>query len=243
MFRYLTRAISRAVGFSKVESRGTLILILILFSALILLNWRIYYLKSNHVPIVLDSTTVDWVLKTKEKISIRESTQNTPEHYPQHNEVDKPKFEKKDGSHGQAKAKTYKEALRRIDLQDLNKASIEELQLIQGIGPVLSERIAKFRDKLGGFVSEEQIHEVYGLDSLVIGNLLHIYSIQSAPKKIAINTDSLRELASHPYISYDLARIIMNYRKANGDIRNVDDLKKIKALDAETFTRLKPYLE
>ena len=59
----------------------------------------------------------------------------------------------------------------------------------------------------------------------------------SAPKLLNINADSAKVLSNHPYISYDLAWIIINYRKQNGDITSANELKKILAIDEETFTR------
>ena len=64
----------------------------------------------------------------------------------------------------------------------------------------------------------------------------------SQPQPLNINSDSAKVLANHPYVSYDLAWIIINYRKQHGDITSSNDLKKVKALDEETFARLEPYL-
>ena len=130
-----------------------------------------------------------------------------------------------------------------ISLRDLNAATIQELQVVRGIGPSFSKRIVKFRDLLGGFHSEEQLKEVYGLPEETVDELAKHFVVQSQPKAISINSDSAKVLAAHPYISYDLAWIIINYRKQNGDIRSSEDLRKIKALDEETFIKLKPYLD
>lgn len=51
---------------------------------------------------------------------------------------------------------------------NLNIADTSQLKRVYGIGDKLSERIVKYRDKLGGFVSMSQLKEVYGLDSTVV---------------------------------------------------------------------------
>src|SRR5690606_40943919 len=50
---------------------------------------------------------------------------------------------------------------------DINRCTAGELVALPGIGPVLAERIIKYRNLLGGFVDKWQLVEVYGLDSSV----------------------------------------------------------------------------
>lgn len=130
-----------------------------------------------------------------------------------------------------------------LEIRDLNTATAEALQIVKGIGPSFSERIVKFRSKLGGFASNDQLQEVYGLSDETISEIKKHFDVQSLPRPIDINSDSAKVLANHPYINYDLAWIIINYRRQNGDIQSADDLRKIQALDDETFARLKPYLD
>lgn len=46
---------------------------------------------------------------------------------------------------------------------ELNSADTTELKKLRGIGSKLSQRIVKYRTKLGGFTSKEQLKAVYGL--------------------------------------------------------------------------------
>ena len=50
-----------------------------------------------------------------------------------------------------------------IESIDINKASVEDWSKITGIGPVLSDRIIRYKNKLGGFYHVDQLIEVYGL--------------------------------------------------------------------------------
>jgi len=127
---------------------------------------------------------------------------------------------------------------------DLNKADTSQLIRIYGIGPKLSKRIVTYRDKLGGFVSPEQLTEVYGLDSLAVQTLFRKSFIDEnfKPRLIDINTATEKELGDHPYIKYKLAKAIAVYRFQHGGYRVVDDLKKIALIDDAKFQKIKPYL-
>jgi len=127
---------------------------------------------------------------------------------------------------------------------DLNKTDTSQLIRIYGIGPKLSQRIVTYRDKLGGFVSLEQLMEVYGLDSVVVQELFRKSFIGEnfKPRLIDINKATEKELGDHPYIKYKLAKAIAAYRFQHGEYRTIDDLKKIALMDDAKFQKIKPYL-
>jgi len=127
---------------------------------------------------------------------------------------------------------------------DLNTTDTTQLIKIYGIGPKLSKRIITYRDKLGGFVSTEQLKEVYGLDTTVIHELLRKSFIENdfRPRLIDINKVTEKELNDHPYIKYKLAKAITAYRFQHGAFQAIDDLKKVALIDGITFQKIKPYL-
>jgi len=55
---------------------------------------------------------------------------------------------------------------------DINTATATELKQLKGIGKVLSKRIVKYRDAIGGFQSVEQLNEVYGIEDSLYFTLL-----------------------------------------------------------------------
>lgn len=239
MFKFLTDAISRALGFTKTEARGTLVLILVISVALIGSSYRISYLKSKP-EFIPDSTAIEWIKEAQASIELKKEEETEFDksvYYPT-----KKNFEPKRKYTENSKPKPEPQP-RNIEVLDLNLATAEELQKVKGIGPAYSERIIKYRDILGGFSDTAQLGEVYGLKEETITELLNHFKIETPVSKIDINSDSLKVLAKHPYISYDLAKIIINYRREHGDIQTAADLRKIKALDERTFLRLKPYLE
>ena len=49
---------------------------------------------------------------------------------------------------------------------NINQASSEELQRVNGIGPALAERIVSYRDANGGFKSIDELKQVRGIGDL-----------------------------------------------------------------------------
>jgi competence ComEA-like helix-hairpin-helix protein len=64
----------------------------------------------------------------------------------------------------------------------------------------------------------------------------------SGIKRININNASVDEMKSHPYIKYNLANAIFQYRNQHGNFSSVESLKKIMIVTEEVFTKVAPYL-
>lgn len=127
---------------------------------------------------------------------------------------------------------------------DLNNADTTELKKIRGIGSKLSLRIIKFRDKLGGFTQQNQLTEVFGLSPEVIDSLRKYTFITASfqPKKVNLNQATFEEMRVHPYIGYNLARIIVAYRTQQGPFKSVKELQEIKQISATQLQKMSPYL-
>ncbi|MEN5232274.1 ComEA family DNA-binding protein [Sphingobacterium faecium] len=127
---------------------------------------------------------------------------------------------------------------------DINSGDTTSFMILKGIGSTLSKRIVKYRESLGGFVSIEQIKEVYGLPSetfeAIFANLK--ISSQASVAKLAINQLNVKSLSQHPYISFKQATAIVNYRNQHGHFQNLIDLKKVLLLDDDFLRKLAPYL-
>ena len=100
----------------------------------------------------------------------------------------------------------------------LNKCDKTDLEGINGIGRVTSERIIKFRDRLGGFYSINQLYEVYGVDSTVISENINQFRIDNSCKKINVQTVGMNALSSHIYIDNSQAEEIIKFRSVYGTI-------------------------
>jgi DNA uptake protein ComE-like DNA-binding protein len=127
---------------------------------------------------------------------------------------------------------------------DLNMADTIQLKTIFGIGERLSSRIVNYRRVLGGFVTPDQIREVYGLDSAVVERLLKASFIEEGFQPVRININKADEvtMAAHPYLSKPVATAIVTYRFQHGEFTGLDDLRKIHALDIKTIQKIAPYL-
>lgn len=129
-------------------------------------------------------------------------------------------------------------------VKNLNLATPEDFKEIQGIGEVLSTRIVKYRDLLGGFTSTEQLGEVYGLLPEVLESLKENFILeQVATQQLNINEATSKELASHPYIDKKLANAIVQYRVQHGDFEQLDDLTRIKILQDSVYQKILPYIK
>lgn len=250
MIKFLIDGIRAALHFSKSEARGTLILI-----AIILLTFsssKIYEAwLMNKAP--SPSTNHDelkaWVKEVEDSYKLKkdEKKPNFPKKtYKSTYKESEKTYENPtvidETDHSEPYESKKKKIAAPIIKKDLNKANAEELQKVRGIGPAFSKRIIKFRSALGGFYDLRQLNEVYGLKPETIEEIVKHFEITSEVEKFNINSDSAKVLASHPYISYDLAWVMINYRKVHGDFESGEELKKVKALDDSTFIKLKPYL-
>src|SRR4030095_6900989 len=124
---------------------------------------------------------------------------------------------------------------------DLNLASVSDLESLNGIGPVLAERIIKFRESLGGFISPEQLLDCYGFPPETFEKIKDHFTTTESPQKILINEVNLDSL-SHPYLSKKLTRMIKAYKKQHGIFKNETDLRKVYPPDSNWCEKILPYI-
>lgn len=126
---------------------------------------------------------------------------------------------------------------------NINTTDSLDLMSIPGIGEVYASRIIKYRDLLGGYYYKDQLYEVYGMDSsLVLSIQQYVWIDKSEIHRINVNKSTMKQLYSHPYISYKLAKLIVKYREHHGFYTNIEDLKKIPLIDGQLFRKIVVYL-
>lgn len=126
---------------------------------------------------------------------------------------------------------------------DINHADSAELTRLYGIGPVLARRIVRFRSALGGFVSVNQIKEVYGFDTVYFPDLApHVSVDTAAVQKIDINTATVGQLSRHPYLDSYQAKAIVKLRQRCGGFSTTSALLGVPIIDSQTYNNLVPYL-
>ncbi len=138
-------------------------------------------------------------------------------------------------------AKTYTS---KYSIIDINTADTTALIALPGIGSKLSARIINFRDKLGGFYSVNQVGETFGLPDSTFQRIKQYLKLETPSlQKININTATIDELKTHPYIRYVLANPIVAYRNQHGNFSTIDDIKKVMVITEDIFIRIAPYLK
>ncbi len=128
---------------------------------------------------------------------------------------------------------------------DINKATKEDLMAVYGIGDKISDNILTEKEKFGAFASIDQIQFIWGISPQTFSELQKRFFVGQNPpiKKIDINNLSMKELSKFPYFNYALAKEIVTYRSMNDDIKNVEDLTKIKGLPNDKIKIIALYLE
>ena len=127
--------------------------------------------------------------------------------------------------------------------KDLNHATALELQKVRGIGPVLSERIVVYRDRIQAFSNMEQLAEVYGLSEEVRQRLILYFEIQPPLPivPLAFANASLERLTDLPYMSYKQARWLVAQRTQQPEA-SLDELLNQTLWDSIQVRRIKLYL-
>lgn len=129
--------------------------------------------------------------------------------------------------------------------RDLNTVTAEELQVIRGIGPVLSKRIVRFRKALGGFLIASQIEDVYGLDTETAARVIKAFPLRTVPslEKIDLNRASVEELCGILYLNRQTARDIVAYRNQIGAYEYLEQLNSVESLPSDRIDRIALYLK
>ncbi len=137
------------------------------------------------------------------------------------------------------KQKEYK-----LPVFNLNTADTAVFQTIKGIGSKLSNRIVAYRSALGGFISKNQLYEIYRLDTAVVEKLSNMSVITSGfvPVKLEINNYTKEQLASHPYINWSQAKLIIAYRNQHGSFDSLQNLLQVYSINQNWIKKNASYL-
>lgn len=133
----------------------------------------------------------------------------------------------------------YQPKIRQGEHVVLNTADTTQLKTVPGVGPYFARKIVQYGQRLGGYVSVDQLDEIenFPLDAK------EYFTIEKPlPVKLDINHLSLNELKRHPYINFYQARAITEYRRLHGPIRSLEELRLSKDFPPEAIERLLPYV-
>jgi competence ComEA-like helix-hairpin-helix protein len=125
---------------------------------------------------------------------------------------------------------------------ELNAADTLELKQLRGIGSVLSNRIVKYRNSLGGFYTVEQLKEVYGISDGVFEQIKEHVTVDIAGlKKFSIDKDSISVMSRHPYFKYKQVIVLVNHYRKEKSLRKSDVLN-LQVISAEEWEKMRHYL-
>ena len=124
---------------------------------------------------------------------------------------------------------------------DINKADTTQLKELSGIGSLTAKSLIDYRDRLGGFLYKEQLLEPWGLSEDLLEKLDKQIIITGEVNPLNINGES-EPIFKHPYIEYQVAKVLIKYRNQHGDFKDISDIKKTRIISDSTYNRLAPYL-
>lgn len=122
---------------------------------------------------------------------------------------------------------------------DLNTAGAEELTKIPGIGKGIAGKIMTYRQQLGGFYELRQLGEI-GLNVDTFSVWMTVVEGQTA--RMNLNRVSIERLKSHPYFNFYQAKVIVEYRKKKGTLKDLKQLSLYEEFTEEDFQRISHYV-
>ena len=202
------------LGFTKKEQRASLILIIII-TVVVCVRFLIPNSKTsvNYILIEKELIKNDTVQQVSTETPVRSIVQNRAP------------------------------AARQIIMIEINGCDSTELLRLPGIGAVLSSRIVRYRNLLGGFASTEQLQEVYGLRPETFNSIKDMITVDTTLiDKINVNTADFRRFSRLPYFERQEINDLLKYRNTNGQIHNINELIENSILSDDKAAKIKPYL-
>lgn len=134
--------------------------------------------------------------------------------------------------------------LKKDTILNLRTADTTELKMIRGIGSYRAKMIVRYREQLGGYARVEQMLEARGMDKVIADSILpHFYIDSVIVHKMPVNKMRPEVLSRHPYLNFEQAKSIYEYRRKHIRIKSADELKKIKGISPEDLEKILIYLD
>lgn len=179
--------------------------------------------------------TTEDVKRLAPYVQVSAAVRQTDNPRSRHNHSRKEQAEHTSQSH-QSESRKF-QALTQVDL---NEADTALLRRIPGVGEKISQAIVRYRQRLGGFASVSQLH-----DLKQVSPELHEWFTVSSPssvRKISINTASFQVLNAHPYISYEQTQSLLRYIRLYGPVKDEEALASTAIFTPAELERLRPYI-
>lgn len=157
-----------------------------------------------------------------------------------------PPYKAGQGDSTKSKDSTFRKRAREYEIVkiDLNRCDSNDIMRVPQFGSKRAAKIIEYRDKLGGFHSLQQLHEIYILQKIDLRYCEeYFYVDRSHIQRIAINKADYKELIAHPYFDAYLAKTIIAHREAHGKIKDKNEFQAITHAYEVLMEKLSPYLD
>ncbi|MBR1713113.1 MAG: helix-hairpin-helix domain-containing protein [Alloprevotella sp.] len=124
---------------------------------------------------------------------------------------------------------------------DLNEADTTALKGIPGIGTWRAQAITRYRERLGGFISTDQLKEIDDLPEGI--ERWFTVSSDARPRRMNVNKATFKQLVRHPYLNYEQVKEVANFIRLQGPLRSWEDLRLSPHFTERDFERLRPYFD
>jgi competence protein ComEA len=135
----------------------------------------------------------------------------------------------------------------RVDTINLNKATVEELVKLKGIGKVMADVIINYREKLGGYYSAQQLYDIKYLKPEVIESILPYLIVDNNYKRWDLKDTNFIDFLKHPYTNRESTNILIRHFKNRDQKTELDnfylDERFNASINRDTLQKLKPYLQ
>ncbi|MBQ9432850.1 MAG: helix-hairpin-helix domain-containing protein [Synergistaceae bacterium] len=143
-------------------------------------------------------------------------------------------------------------------LIDINRADLQELQRINGVGPAIAQRIIDYRNTHGAFTQIDDLQKVRGIGSKTMERIRPQVTVQggasyqtyttpqqkfpsssSSTNLIDINHASQSELQRISGVGQAIAKRIIEYRNSRGSFSRVEDLLNVRGIGAAKLEQIR----
>lgn len=126
----------------------------------------------------------------------------------------------------------------------LNTITFDDLMRLEGMDETSAQKIIAHHTRLGGYLVDQQIYDVYGVPTKVKRTVLNHYTVKDKPRVelLNVNVASASDLSTIPLLNFDLAKEIVDYRLLREGIKSIDELANLDGMTDYKFERIKLYL-
>lgn len=125
---------------------------------------------------------------------------------------------------------------------EINTASSDEFKQLKGITPLLAKLFATYRNRLGGYLSINQIAEIYNMPDSTYQLIKNQLTCNGLVTKIKLNEVTESDLSAHPYISFKDAKSLIRYRDQHIQFSSLEEIYSIFSIDRKRAEKFIPYL-